>query len=207
MRSANCSQHLAWQNQLLLAKRSDGCKNCEIGCESSCRASKRLCRLLDDVDNAAGQLRSSIRWQIANPIAALKAKLAPQQLRELLGYGHLEKIVSTYRKWRTAHPEVSAIDHEIQALISGVISVPGQRVAPAEPPKPMRPIEFPVHEQVEISIVIPVFNQFRFTQACLASLQEHQGTERFEVIVVDDGSTDETARGGLADSGNCLSAQ
>jgi len=31
-----------------------------------------------------------------------------------------------------------------------------------------------------------VFNQFRFTQACLASLQEHQGTERFEVIVVDD---------------------
>ncbi|OLB03133.1 MAG: hypothetical protein AUH08_01030, partial [Verrucomicrobia bacterium 13_2_20CM_54_12] len=35
--------------------------------------------------------------------------------------------------------------------------------------------------------------QFRFTQACLASLQEHQGAERFEVIVVDDSSTDATA--------------
>ena len=58
---------------------------------------------------------------------------------------------------------------------------------------PTRPIEFPVHEQVEISIIIPVFNQFRFTQACLASLQEHQGKERFEVIVVDDCSTDGTA--------------
>src|SRR5439155_1081262 len=56
-----------------------------------------------------------------------------------------------------------------------------------------REIEFPVHEQVEISIVVPVFNQFRFTQACLAALQEHQGTERFEVIVVDDCSTDKTA--------------
>ena len=58
---------------------------------------------------------------------------------------------------------------------------------------PTRPIEFPVHDQVETSIVIPVFNQFLFTQACLASLQEHQGTERFEVIIVDDCSTDETA--------------
>ena len=39
-----------------------------------------------------------------------------------------------------------------------------------------------------------MFNQFRFTQACLASLQEHQGTARFEVIIVDDCSTDETAK-------------
>ena len=38
-----------------------------------------------------------------------------------------------------------------------------------------------------------MFNQLHFTQACLASLQEHQGTERFEVIVVDDCSTDGTA--------------
>ena len=46
---------------------------------------------------------------------------------------------------------------------------------------------------MEVSIVIPVFNQFHFTQACLASLQEHQGTEHFEVIVVDDCSTDGTS--------------
>ena len=55
-----------------------------------------------------------------------------------------------------------------------------------------RQIEFPFHEEVEVSIIIPVFNQFPFTQACLASLQEHQGTERFEVTIVDDCSTDET---------------
>src|SRR4029453_10340332 len=98
-----------------------------------------------------------------------------------------------YQKWRTAHPEITAIDDQIQALISGELSGPWQRVAPPEPPEPTRPIEFPVHEQAEISIIIPVFNQLRFTQACLASLQEHQGTERFEVIVVDDCSTDGTA--------------
>jgi len=157
------------------------------------KATERLCRFLDETDQAAAQLLSSARWQIANPVAAIKAKLSPSQSRSLLGYGHLEKIVSAYRKWRTTHPEVTAIDDQIQALISGALPAPGQRVAPVEPPEPTRPIEFPVHEQVEISIIIPVFNQLHFTQACLASLQAHQGTERFEVIVVDDCSTDGTA--------------
>jgi GT2 family glycosyltransferase len=157
------------------------------------KATEKLCRFLDDTDHAAAQLLSSARWQIANPVAAIKAKLSPSQSRSLLGYGHLEKIVSAYRKWLTTHPEVTAIDDQIQALILGAVPALGQRLAPVEPPEPTRPIEFPVHEQVEISIIIPVFNQLRFTQACLASLQENQGTERFEVIVVDDCSTDGTA--------------
>jgi GT2 family glycosyltransferase len=157
------------------------------------RAAEKLCGFLDDVQDAAVRLRSSSRWQIANPVAAVKAKLSPRKSRALLGYGHLERIVSAYEKWRAAHREVAAIDKQIQALISGAISVAGNTLAPAEPPVPVSPIEFPVHADVEVSIVIPVFNQFRFTQACLASLQEHQGRERFEVIVADDGSTDATA--------------
>ena len=155
------------------------------------KIAKKLCHLLDEADSAAARLRSSARWQLANPVAALKAKLLSSQ--DSLGYGHLEKIVSTYQKWRTTQPDIAAIDDEIQALISGASSARMGRIAPVEPPVPTRPIEFPVHEQVEVSIIIPVFNQFRFTQACLASLQEHQGTERFEVIIVDDCSTDETA--------------
>lgn len=157
------------------------------------KAAEKLCGFLDDVNKAAARLRSSARWQIANPIAALKAKVSHRKARGLLGYGHLEKIVSAYEKWRTAHPEVTAIDKQIRMLISGASAVVGQRLAPPEPVVPTRPVEFPIHEDVEISIVIPVFNQFLFTQACLASLQEQQGRERFEVIVVDDGSTDATA--------------
>jgi GT2 family glycosyltransferase len=165
------------------------------------KAAKRLCRLLDEADEAGGRLRSSLRWQIANPLAALKAKLSPEQSRRLLGYGHLEKVLSTYQKLRTKQPELAAIDDQLRALIADGASTPAHKatttgtssVPPFEPLAPTQPIEFPVHEQVEVSIVIPVFNQFRFTQACLASLQKHQGTERFEVIIVDDCSTDATA--------------
>jgi GT2 family glycosyltransferase/glycosyltransferase involved in cell wall biosynthesis len=165
------------------------------------QATKRLSRILDDASNAAVRLRSSLRWQIANPIAALKAKISPEKSKDLLGYGHLEKTVSTYEKWRKSHPEIATIDDEIRALVSGTESVPVQSPTTAAleaasgfaPPVPTDPIEFPIHEHVEISIIIPVFNQFHFTQACLASLQEHQGGERFEVIVVDDYSTDATA--------------
>ncbi|HEU0274441.1 MAG TPA: glycosyltransferase [Candidatus Udaeobacter sp.] len=157
------------------------------------KATDRLCRFLEETDFAATQLRSSLRWQIANPAAALKAKLSPSRSQALLGYGHLEKIIASYQKWRTMHPEITGIDEQIQALISGAFRAHGERLAPIEPPVPTRPIEFPLHEEIEVSIIIPVFNQFRFTHACLASLQEHEGTERFEVIVVDDCSTDDTA--------------
>jgi GT2 family glycosyltransferase len=165
------------------------------------QATKRLSRILDDTNNAATRLRSSLRWQIGNPIAALKAKLSPEKSKHLLGYGHLEKAVSSYEKWRSDHPEIAAIDDEIRGLVSGSESAPPRNSAaggtPAkavfEPPVPTRPIEFSIHNQVDVSIIIPVFNQFHFTQACLASLQEHQETERFEVIVVDDCSTDATA--------------
>ena len=160
------------------------------------QATKRLSRILEDVSNAANQLRSSFRWQIANPMAAVKAKLAPKKAKKLLGYGHLEKVVSSYKKWQDDHPEIAKIDDEIRALLSGTNMPPAQNSQPTgtsfDPPVPTHPIEFPVHEKVDVSIIIPVFNQLHFTQACLASLQEHQGAERFEVIVVDDFSIDGT---------------
>jgi GT2 family glycosyltransferase len=44
-----------------------------------------------------------------------------------------------------------------------------------------------------LSIIIPVFNQWRLTEQCLKSLCEHTPGSFFEVIVVDNASTDETA--------------
>jgi GT2 family glycosyltransferase/glycosyltransferase involved in cell wall biosynthesis len=183
---------------------------------------RRLSHLLDDVDNAAARLRSSRRWKLANPGSAIQAKLL--RGKTMPGYGHLEKIVTAYSRWRASHPEIAKIEDEIKALQFPTISkVPAiepattteradhvepvskapvpqlarENKAPTiQPPVPSVPVEsirFPAHEKVEVSIIIPVFNQFQFTHACLASLQTIEERSAFEVIVVDDCSTDKTA--------------
>lgn len=47
--------------------------------------------------------------------------------------------------------------------------------------------------QYRVAVVIPVFNQWKLTADCLCSLREHTPGEDVQVIVVDNGSTDETA--------------
>src|SRR5262245_22871436 len=170
---------------------------------------RRLSRLLDDTEDAARKLRTSRRWKLANPGATLKTKLFHGEA--LPGYGHLEKIVAAYSKWRTQHRELAKIDDEIKAaLIPKIpwISHPEPEksvattaarepagIAPRAPVAsiPLASLRFRRHEEVDVSIIIPVFNQFEYTHACLASLQSAEERARFEVIIVDDCSTDRTA--------------
>ena len=183
---------------------------------------RRLSRLLEDVENAARRLRTSRRWKLANPAATLKAKLSGGKVTP--SYGHLEKIVDAYFKWRVAHPEIAKIDDEIKAAqvpkiprlaaqlherignsegINSVddfaateSSVPHKApvASPAPVPSlPLKSLHFPAHDEVEVSVIIPVFNQLPFTHACLASLQTVQERPCFEVIIVDDCSGDSTA--------------
>jgi len=168
---------------------------------------RRLSRLLEDTEDATQKLRTSRRWKMANPGATLKAKLSHGKGPP--GYGHLEKIVATYSKWRSEHPELAKIDDEIKATLvpkiprtssteaevattasrKAIIAAPGAPIASI----PLSSLRFPRHQEVDVSIVIPVFNQLEFTHACLASLQLVKEHPHFEVIIVDDCSTDATA--------------
>ena len=171
---------------------------------------KRLSRLLKDTEDAAHKLRTSRRWKMANPGATLKEKLSHG--KPVPGYGHLEKIVAAYSKWRREHPEIAKIDDDIKAAL--VAKIP--RISQPEPETPidttavpeaatlaapifpvasvpLESLRFPRHAEVDASIVIPVFNQLEYTHACLASLQTVEDQARFQVIIVDDCSTDGTA--------------
>src|SRR5205823_8140123 len=160
------SEHLARQNtsiaetNQLLRDKSISLAESEARAEEvqkrlrlQLKAAEKLCRFLDEADEAAARLRSSARWQIANPIAALKAKFSPRRAPALLGYGHLERILSAYRTWRSTHSELAAIDDQIQVLMSVAVSAAFVREVPAEPPMQHRPCIFAFPAQGEDPII------------------------------------------------------
>ncbi len=156
---------------------------------------KRLVRLLDQIGEAAALLRRSRRWKMANPFSAIRAALVRKPFP---GFGHLDKNVERYRLWRASHPEVDNLADEIQLLRAHKSTLPSASekktsslTAAKQPPSsPTSPIRFPQYEEVEVSLIIPVYNQLDFTLACLASVQQNSGEIPYELIVVDDASTD-----------------
>ena len=61
-----------------------------------------------------------------------------------------------------------------------------------EPVGELVALEFAEVLEPTVSVVIPVYNHAEFTYRCLQSLRNNSTTNSFEVIVVDDCSTDET---------------
>lgn len=60
-------------------------------------------------------------------------------------------------------------------------------------PVDIQPLAFPVENSPIVSIVIPIFNKWQFTYYCLQELLKHTKDVAYEVVVVDNASTDETS--------------
>lgn len=74
---------------------------------------------------------------------------------------------------------------------------------PAAPPlrplylpgrQPFAPFAVPCGPTPQVSIVIPVYNQVEHTLACLRALAAHPPQATIEILVIDDGSSDQTAQ-------------
>ncbi len=56
-----------------------------------------------------------------------------------------------------------------------------------------RPLSFKISAKPQVSVIVPAHNKFAVTYNCLAALLFAYNEATFEVVVVDDGSSDETA--------------
>jgi GT2 family glycosyltransferase/glycosyltransferase involved in cell wall biosynthesis len=91
------------------------------------------------------------------------------------------------KKLTTKHPldlqaQIAQLSAVHKALVRGF----------HERDKSFAPLSFPTQQNPKVSIVIPVHNKFHVTYHCLASLILSPNNATFEVILVDDGSTDQT---------------
>ena len=71
-------------------------------------------------------------------------------------------------------------------------------VLQAASPRPARGLNvagrtWPNESQVEVSVVVPCYNAERFVETCVNSITSQQTIHSFEVICIDDGSTDATS--------------
>lgn len=82
-----------------------------------------------------------------------------------------------------------------QRVVRQLRPVPAsQRPTLYRPPNPpFEPFAVPCSDTPRASVVIPVFNQFAHTLQCLRALAAQPPRAAVEIVVVDDGSSDETA--------------
>ncbi len=102
--------------------------------------------------------------------------------------GFLLVDMAAYQQWRSYQPGGPARDRYDGVTSPELVSVRARDAAAAA-----AGLDFAAPAQPVVSIVIPVYNQLPFTVACLVALCRHPVRAGFEVIVVDDGSTDDTA--------------
>ncbi len=140
-------------------------------------------------------LLQSTSWRVTRPLRAISVRLRgararlrywadrilglpPRALRSLRTRG----VSGTLQRIRQDGAAASITPVEL----SVELSTPGSRFAPFQVPCSSAP---------KASIVIPVYNKFPYTLACLQSIAQHDAALGFEVILVDDCSSDETREG------------
>jgi len=132
----------------------------------------------------------SLSWRLTRPLRS--AKVRWRTLRTRLAF-QTSRLANLARRGRGSLARRGVIG-TLQRLLR-------EFSRPAAPPAPIASapgdvafaaFRVPTSDAPCVSIVIPVYNKFAYTQACLKSLAEHAGRVPFEVIVVDDGSRDET---------------
>jgi len=129
--------------------------------------------------------------QTGPPRPGLCAKWAAMLAMFFADLGHAIKLLRREgigqffsRAWLYLHGQRLPVSQDMQEVDSPT---------PYILPKPDRFLEFPpLSDTPTASIILPVYNQWDFTHACLESILVNSAGTSYEVILIDDHSTDET---------------
>jgi GT2 family glycosyltransferase/glycosyltransferase involved in cell wall biosynthesis len=145
---------------------------------------------LQDVKPRYEQILASTSWRITAPLRSANARARALRARLAFRVAKLRGIAGRVRGSLAQRGFAGTLARIAQELRGAGPARP--RAVYAEPTDDSAPFSVPCSDAPRVSIVIPVYNKVAYTVACLRSLAEHAGATPFEVVVVDDGSSDAT---------------
>ncbi|MDD3346465.1 glycosyltransferase [Oscillibacter sp.] len=124
---------------------------------------------------------------VKHPLRFL-SKCTPHKISKFFKTLHREGVEDTSRRL-----DDCLIGNAIPTQELTIQAVPA--AVPDAPPKTTAdyaPLHVPQWDKPTVSIVIPVYNQFDFTYACVKSILQNSGEMTYEILIADDCSTDVT---------------
>jgi len=145
---------------------------------------------LEIVKSHHDQMQASLSWRITRPLRSANARLRGVRAALAWRTTHLRSVLARTRGSLAQRGMAGTLVRIAQEL-RGRGPQDTRRVF-APPVDDPTPFALPPSEQPRATIVIPVYDKIVWTLACLRSIAGHAGPVPFEVVVVDDGSTDAT---------------
>ncbi len=169
----------------------------EIEREARARMESELLQLeaqRAELDARLTEIMHSRSWRLTRPIRVIRRICTRQRLARLLNplrWPGMMMRVLHHLRLRGLRQTLEMLQQTPPAVPEPATVLPV--IAPAVE-QPREPLAFASVETPEVSVIIPVYNQLHYTAHCLESLAAVENTTPFEIIVVDDCSTDDTSR-------------
>jgi GT2 family glycosyltransferase/glycosyltransferase involved in cell wall biosynthesis len=152
---------------------------------------QRLDAELRDAYAERDRILHSLSWRMTRPLRGVGRALRGLRVSAAFRWQRLRALVGRVNlslRTRGLGPTLRRAWQEFEPA-----AAPALPFALPDLKQPFAPFAVPKSDAPRASIVIPVYNHFAHTLACLRSLAANPGEVPLEIIVVDDASSDETA--------------
>lgn len=191
-------QRFALQQQLAIARKRSHMQQQALRNKEEQRATleERLARLDAQVSQLYQEryaMRNTLIWRMAEKTRLALDRFLPPETARRRGFEQVKNGI----KRLLAERRPPLVDSPADTRSTG--SLKQETAAPRdlseerrEAGRLGRQLHFAEFEKIEVSIIIPVHNNWRFTQKCLQSVLQYTPGAAIEVIVIDNNSTDAT---------------
>jgi GT2 family glycosyltransferase/glycosyltransferase involved in cell wall biosynthesis len=143
------------------------------------------------LDAQVEAMRASTSWRVTRPLRYVMRKLRGARVRLAFALQRLKSIARRTRGSVASRGTVGTLRRIGDEFRRGTPIVPTAPIA--VPDSDFSPFAITTATAPRVSIVIPVHNKVDYSVACLRSIAAHAGPTPFEVVVVDDASSDASA--------------